>query len=415
MDIRELKALEIAARCKLVWQERVCFVPSRSGSGPYKVERTLYGFTCTCEDYQLRQRDCKHILAAKLVLEREGGDKAPALDTDTIPKKPNYPQNWPLYNLAQSTEKHRLQVLLADLCAGIPEPARDNTCGRKPVPLADQLFACAFKVYSTLSTRRFACDLTDAHERGYLSRPLHHNKVNCFLCDPELTATLRQLVVRSALPLRTVETDFAVDSSGFSASKFVRWYDEKYGVERSGHDWVKVHIAVGVRTGVVTSVIIEGRDAADGPQFKPLMQKTAENFAINEVSADKAYLSVENIEATFAMGATPLIPFKTNSTGGSGGLFEKMFHYYQFRRDEFLPRYHKRSNVESTFSAVKRKFGDNVRSRNPVAMVNEVLCKFLCNNLCCVILSQIELGIETEFWKEETEAQRNILSLVRPS
>jgi len=31
-------------------------------------------------------------------------------------------------------------------------------------------------------------------------------------------------------------------------------------------------------------------------------------------------------------------------------------------------------------------------------MVNEVLCKFICHNLCCLLQEQIELGIETEFW-----------------
>ena len=98
------------------------------------------------------------------------------------------------------------------------------------------------------------------------------------------------------------------------------------------------------------------------------------------------------------LGGTPFIAPKSNTTGAVGGLFERMYHYYQFRREDFLRHYHKRSNVESVFSAVKRKFGDHVRSRNDVAMVNEVLCKFLLNNLCCVILSQIELGIEAEFW-----------------
>jgi hypothetical protein len=66
-----------------------------------------------------------------------------------------------------------------------------------------------------------------------------------------------------------------------------------------------------------------------------------------------------------------------------------------------MARYHKRSNVESVFSAVKRKFSDHVRSRTPDAMVNESLAKLLCNNLCCVILSQCELGIEAEFWEND--------------
>ncbi len=84
-----------------------------------------------------------------------------------------------------------------------------------------------------------------------------------------------------------------------------------------------------------------------------------------------------------------------------GGAFEKSLHYYHLHREEFLKAYHKRSNVESTFSMVKAKFGDSVRSRTETAMKNEVLCKFLCHNLCCLILSQIELGVEPIFWVDE--------------
>ena len=34
----------------------------------------------------------------------------------------------------------------------------------------------------------------------------------------------------------------------------------------------------------------------------------------------------------------------------------------------------------------------------------ETYAKFVCNNLCSVILSQIELGIEAEFWPKESHA-----------
>ena len=95
--------------------------------------------------------------------------------------------------------------------------------------------------------------------------------------------------------------------------------------------------------------------------------------------------------------------FKSNSTGAKGGLFEKMFHYFQFKQDEYLAHYHKRSNVESTFSMIKRKFGDAVRSKTPAAMVNEVLCKILCHNLCCVIQEQHELGIEALFCNDASK------------
>lgn len=80
-----------------------------------------------------------------------------------------------------------------------------------------------------------------------------------------------------------------------------------------------------------------------------------------------------------------------------------MFFYSQFRKDEFFAHYHKRSNVESTFSAIKRKFGDSVRSRSDAAQVNEVLGKILAHNIVVNIHVQCELGIESVFWPEEAE------------
>jgi len=129
-----------------------------------------------------------------------------------------------------------------------------------------------------------------------------------------------------------------------------------------------------------------------------------------ELSADKGYLSVENVEAIHEIGGFPFISPKVSTTGGVGGLFERMFHFYQYRREEFLGHYHQRSNVESTISAVKRKFGGALRSRNDRALVNEVLAKFVCFNLTRVILSQVELGIEAEFWPAD-EDRRDILQL----
>jgi hypothetical protein len=52
------------------------------------------------------------------------------------------------------------------------------------------------------------------------------------------------------------------------------------------------------------------------------------------------------------------------------------------------------------FSMIKAKFGEKLRSKTHAAQVNEVLCKVLCHNLCCLIQSIYELGVEPEFWTE---------------
>jgi len=414
MDLRQLKALEIAARHKIPFDGAAWLVPSQSSPGT--VYRVTLGdrLNCDCDDFPLRQKPCKHILAAQLVCAREHGGPTPAIATDAVPIPPTYRQNWPQYNEAQQTEKRRFRVLLFDLCAGLADPPQPGP-GRRRTPMADMAFACALKVFTTLSSRRFACDLADAHQLGYLSHLMNSVSVCSYLENDLLTPVLAGAIVRSSLPLRAIETDFAPDSTGFSTSRTVRWFDEKYGVQRSGHDWVKAHIMTGVKTNVVTAVEIHGPDAADSPQFKPLLETTTRNFTVKEVSADKAYSSLENVEAVEALAAFPAIAFKANATGAAGGAFARLFYYYSFHREEFLKSYHKRSNVESTFSMVKAKFGACVRSKTATAMTNEVLCKLLCHNICCVISSQIELGIVPVFWEDEPAASPASRPLATPA
>jgi len=413
MTPREERGLVIAAVCKLKNTGAGWLVPSQSGAERiYRVDPAKQ--TCTCPDHQEAGHKCKHLFAVEITMKREFNTDGTVTDTQsvTFTKKVTYKQDWPAYNEAQSIEKDRLQELLCDLCKTLVEPERPVTRGMKPHLLRDSIFATVFKVYSTVSARRFSSDLRAAHERGYVTKEIPGIKTTAFMENPAFTPILKALVAKSAAPLKAVETDFAIDSSGFSTNKFERWYDHKYGVTKLRHVWVKCHIACGVKTNVVTAVRILDKDAADSPQFDPLVRETAKTFTIGEVSADKAYLSLENFETVADCGGTAFIAFKANTTGGKGGLFEKMFHYFQFKQDEYQQHYHKRSNVESTFSMVKRKFGDAVRSKDEIAMVNEVLCKLICHNLCCLIHAQCELGIESVFWKDEKTAAQPAMTFV---
>jgi transposase len=402
MNAREERGLVIAATKKLVQKGKVWLVPSQNGSGKYTVSPDAECPYCSCPDHEDTGLPCKHIYAVRVTMQREHGPDGTVTETQevTFTKKTTYAQDWPMYNLAQLEEKKRFLALLHDLCLGLADLPPNKT-GRTRTPTADMVFASAYKVYSTLSSRRFGTDLADAQEKGYLTHKIHPVMVGHFLNNPLLTPVLQDLIVQSSLPLRAIETVFAPDSTGFSASRFVRWFDEKYGRERSGKDWVKAHAICGVKTNIVTAVTILNRDAGDSPQFRPLVEKTAENFDVKEVPADKAYLSHDNLQQVHDLGGTAYIPFKSNSTSGApGSLWEKMYHLYSLNREEFGKHYHQRSNAESCFSMVKAKFRDSVRSETDTAMKNEVLCKFLCHNLCCVIQSQLELGITAKFWSD---------------
>lgn len=402
MDLRELRALEIAARSKVTFDGKGWSVPSQTGTSKYRV--SIEPPSCECEDFQLRKEACKHVIAARLVCERDHGGKAPVIVADEVPKRKTYRQNWPVYNLAQTTEKDRFQELLYELCQGIEEPPRHRRGGRRTY-MRDMVFASAFKVFSTFSGRRFMCDLRDAKDKGFLAYVPNAATVMSFFDSESMTPFLYQLIERSAWPLRAIETTFAPDSSGFSTSRFVRWYSEKYGSERSGRAWVKAHIMTGTKTNVVTTAIVEGPTANDCPLFGQLLEQTIANgFKPETVCADKGYLSHENVELAAKHGAVPFIPFKANCVPGEPGkLWDRLFGYFQFNRADFLGRYHARSNVETTFSMVKAKFRDHVRSKTDTAMKNEVLLKFLCHNVVVIHQAILELGIDGAFWPEKAE------------
>jgi transposase len=264
------------------------------------------------------------------------------------------------------------------------------------------VFASVFKVYMGFSSRRFTCDMAEANELGCSSVKPHFNSVSNYLAMPELTPILKSLIERSASVLKSVETDFAVDSSGFATTTYDRWFDHKWGKVRSEAKWVKAHLMCGVKTHVVTSVEVTPTETADAPQLPALVNTTARTFQINEVSADKAYSSRNNLRAIQAVNAVPYIPFKSYSKGSQGtkpfdGLWNRMWHFYSFNQEAFLQHYHKRSNIETTMSMIKGKFGGSVKAKSPTAQVNEVLCKILCHNICVLIQSIHELGIEPQF------------------
>jgi transposase len=407
MEDREIKGLEIAAKTKLTRKGNMWLVPSQSGiQEKYSVAMNEEKSQCTCRDYEFRNENCKHIFAVQYTVEREQTEDGQTVVTETVKVvRKTYMQNWPAYNRAQASEKSELQGLLYELCRNLPEPEQGR--GRPRLSLADMIFSSAFKIYSTVSGRRFATDLREAKAKGYLSRLPSYQSVFRYLESEELTPYLYQLISASSMPLKSVESDFAVDSSGFSTGQFMRWFDVKYGKKEDRRMWLKVHLMCGVKTNIVTSVEISDAYANDYNYFKPLVDKTAESgFLMEEISADKAYLGGSNFLTAVRHGATPYIPFKTNSKGSDSTygakstLWNRMFHYYSLNREEYLTHYHKRSNVETTFHMIKSKFGQRLRSKTLTAQINEALCKILCHNICVVIQSAYELGIESDFGYE---------------
>jgi transposase len=84
-------------------------------------------------------------------------------------------------------------------------------------------------------------------------------------------------------------------------------------------------------------------------------------------------------------------------------LWRVLFRFFKENKEEFYKHYHLRSNVESVFSMIKRKFGGFVRARSDLGRENEILCKALCHNICVLIQEIFELGITVDFQETSSE------------
>ena len=280
-------------------------VPSQSGDGKYVVSPDDGGY-CSCPDYELRQQPCKHVYAVEFLIQREEQPDGTTVETKSM--KVTYQQNWPAYDKAQMNEGDHFLTLLRELCDTVEQP--EYTFGRPRMPFADALFGMAVKVYSLMSGRRAMSQIRSAGTQGLMDKTPAFATVARYMENPEMKDYLRELIQRSALPLASVEVDFAPDSSGFGSKSYVRWFDKKWGREIREAKWAKAHIMTGIKTNIVTDADVTDDASADSPYLIPFLNTTSRYFDVREVSADKAYLSRSNLWAIQDAGATPLHPIQ---------------------------------------------------------------------------------------------------------
>ena len=352
---RKERGRMIAKTCEIRHEEGNWIVPSQATTGSYKVWLDNFQPKCNCPDYQIRKCKCKHTFAVEFTLEQKVDKKGNMTTIKTM--KVTYAQDWASYDYASINQKLFFLELLSDLTKTIEQP--EYSFGRPKTPLQEMVFASVLKVYTTFSLRRFMSDLQTAKEKGYIEHKPCYASVGHFMQKEELTPILKNLIRISSLALRNVESTFAVDGSGFSTCRFARYFSYKHGRELKYKKWLKAHIICGTKTNILTDVEVSRDYSHDTNYFPQLLKTTAQNFKIEEVSADKAYSSRKNMNLVEDVGGIPFIPFKKivpKTTQACGSfMWKRMYHYFIYKQDEFMQHYHKRSNVETCFHMIKSK------------------------------------------------------------
>jgi hypothetical protein len=228
------------------------------------------------------------------------------------------------------------------------------------------IFCIVFKVFSRLSARRFGSDLREAKARGLIKTVPCPTSLAEYTRYESLYLVLQNLLVKSSLPLCEVETVFAVDSTGFGTPRRKVWFNRHANRHEKRRDYVKLHAMVGVKSNV---------------------------------------MSAESMYTVLLRGGIPYIAFRKNcalDADYKSTFWKDMLYLYKTRHPVFTEHYFLRNNVEATFHSMKAKFGTRLLSKSKFGQFNEALAKAMCHNICMLIRSSHELGIDPLAWSGKT-------------
>lgn len=306
-------------------------------------------------------------------------------------------RDWSAYNEAKTNEKEMFKKIAHEIAQSV-EKHEDRSLGANGFGIQDQLFCILYQQYTGKPTRDFVSDLKGLNDI-YFSDVPHFNTISNFYGEPGLYYLLKKLVNMTARPLDKVESQIAADASGIGTKAYQHWDDVKYNSPEDQGKFLKVHITAGTNTNIITAVNITSGTSHDSPEFEELIEENAKHFTFREVSADKAYSSRKNLELAKKHGLVPFIPFKENTTGKADGskIWVEMYKYFNHHRDEFEQHYHQRSNAETAFAMLKRKFGKQLRNKKPVSQRNEMLAKCVAHNILVLIKAAHTVGVQPDF------------------
>lgn len=232
--------------------------------------------------------------------------------------------------------------------------------------------------------------------------------VPCFksLCsyrtEPLLSTVLDELTEESSKPLAKIEHDFATDATGIKTKLFSTWYGLRCKKRIRRRDHLTIHATCGVKSNIVTALNVEVKKGKDNVILREHVDKTSNNFKIDEWSGDGVYWCKENCSKVAEKNGKPFFKCKTGKTAWNGKqdghpAWKVMNSESINDSEEYNKHYHKRSNVESTNMSKKMLHGDKVYSKLDSARINEEILRWINHNLNVLNRARHQWGIIPSF------------------
>lgn len=310
-------------------------------------------------------------------------------------------RNESLYNLAQENE---IFVLLRYLPCAVVHVVEDDSLwkgeGRPPKELYDVLVCLVIQHHINWSSRRSIGMIKLLCKFARIPVDVPSWRTLCRYREKSVIKNYLDKLIRiTSNPLNLIEQDFSTDMTGTSTKCFSTWFSLRCKKRIRRRDHIATHITTSGILNSCVAIDVDCKKGKDSEYLRKHIKQISQDFLINDWCGDSKYLSRENCNEVAKAGGSPWFKPKKNTTKRPSGSpsWKQMVKTAQNNPDEFSKHYHKRSNVESTFSAKKRKFGNSVRTKLDDAKENEEHLKWVGYNFSVLSRAHYEHNLKIKF------------------
>ena len=189
-----------------------------------------------------------------------------------------------------------------------------------------------------------------------------------------------------------VADSVAGGGTGYSSNRFVRWFSVRHDQVRLKRGWVKLHSIVDVSTRTVLDYLVTDGYTSDTTGLWPMLGRIEEGAGF--FCLDSAYLARKICDAISDKGMVPRIRPKSNTVCKNGGsqAWGDMARTHRDELARFMGEYHQRSIIEAVFGAIKKMYGNHLRSRRRARQSREIAIRVICYNIEVVARSHVKSG-----------------------